>query len=114
VYNYAQPVSSAGQQSPAQHTLSILDAQSLDVSGEANVDAWATFKDAKQGRALFQVSGGLLVFDVSDASHPKAQAYFPTEGWPNEIYFDGTDILFAGGPYGVYRFDASVFNLLKM
>jgi hypothetical protein len=96
----------------AQHKLSILDAQSLDIRGEADVDAWATFKDAARGRALFQVSGGLLLFDVRDASQPKAQAYFATQGWPNEIFFDGQDILFAAGPYGVYRFDAGTFNLL--
>jgi hypothetical protein len=92
--------------------LTILDAQSLDVSGETNVDAWATFSDAVGGRALFRVSGGLLVFDVQDATKPKAQAYFATLGWPGEILFDGKDITFAAGPYGVYRFDASVFNLL--
>jgi hypothetical protein len=43
---------------------------------------------------------------------PKAQAYFATLGWPGEILFDGKDITFAAGPYGVYRCDASVFNLL--
>jgi hypothetical protein len=94
------------------YKLSILDAQTLETSGEADVDQWATFTDARQGRALFRVSGGLLVFDVQDVMHPKAQAYFPTLGWPNEILFDGKDIMFAAGPYGVYRFDASVFNLL--
>jgi len=97
---------------PPPHKLSILDAQSLETSGEADVDQWATFTDAVQGRALFQVSGGLLVFDVQDAMQPKAQAYFATLGWPSEILFDGHDITFAAGPYGIYRFDASLFNLL--
>jgi hypothetical protein len=98
---------------PAPYKLSILDAQSLETSGEADVDQWATFTDVRQGRALFRVSGGLLVFDVQDVMHPKAQAYFPTLGWPNEILFDSQDIMFAAGPYGVYRFDASTFNLLS-
>ncbi|MET0385041.1 MAG: beta-propeller domain-containing protein [Polyangiales bacterium] len=92
--------------------LSILDEISLETLGEADVDSWATFKDAQRGRALYQVSGGLLVFDVQDPAAPKAQAYFPTSGWPSEILFDGDSILFAAGSYGVYRFDASVFNLL--
>jgi hypothetical protein len=96
-----------------QHTLSILDATSLKTIGETDVDAWATFQDAKQGRALFSVSGGLLVFNVKDAAHPTAQAYFPTVGWPQSMLFDGDEIVFAAGPYGVYRFDADVYNLLS-
>jgi len=95
-----------------QHKLSILDAQSLEVSGETDIDTWATFQDAANGRALFSVSGGLLVVNVSDPAKPAAQAYFPTLGWPNQIYFDGNEAMFAAGPYGVYRFNTDVFNLL--
>jgi hypothetical protein len=111
----AGPVGSAPSAKPLEQPkskLSILDDQSLDTLGEADVDSWATFKSAKQGRALYQVSGGLLVFNVEDPKKPAAQAYFPTNGWPNDILFDGQSILFAAGPYGVYRFDAQVFNLL--
>jgi hypothetical protein len=111
-YSYYNYYGSSPDQQPM-HTLSILDAQSLNTLGEADVDAWATFEDAKQGRALFSVSGGLLVFDISDAMHPSAQAYFPTIGWPQDILFDGKQITFAAGPYGVYRFDANIFNLLS-
>src|SRR5262245_34646721 len=100
-------------QTPPAHKLSILDAQSLDIAGEADVDSWASFVDAKAGRALFSVSGGLLVFNVEDAAKPVAQAYFPTVAWPNSIFFDGSEAMFAGGPYGIYRFDTNVFNLLK-
>ena len=46
------------------------------------------------------------------AAHPTAQAYFPTVGWPQSMLFDGNEIVFAAGPYGVYRFDADVYNLL--
>ena len=65
------------------HQLSILDAQSFDVLSESDVDNWATFKSARAGKALFQVSGGLLIVNIEDAAHPKAQAYFPSQGWPN-------------------------------
>jgi hypothetical protein len=99
---------------PPVQMLNILDAQSLADVGEADVAQWATLKGAEQGRALFQVSGGLLVFDVRDATKPTAQAYFPNQGWPDDIYFDGQDILFAADRYGVYRFDASTQNLMTM
>jgi hypothetical protein len=92
--------------------LSILNDQDLSVLGEAELDSWASFRDAKQGRALYSVPGGLLVIDVNDAAKPKAQAYFPVAGWPTDIVFDGESILFAAGSYGIYRLDANVFNLL--
>jgi hypothetical protein len=109
-YVQARPPTATAEQ--PQHTLSILDAQSLELSGETNIDTWATFQDATNGRALFSVSGGLLVVNVSDPTKPAAQAYFPALAWPNQIYFDGHEAMFAGGPYGVYRFDTDVFNLL--
>ncbi|HET8940180.1 MAG TPA: beta-propeller domain-containing protein [Polyangiales bacterium] len=105
----------AGPGSPAdqpKNKLSILDDQELEVLGEADIDSWAEFRDAKHGRALYRVPGGLLVVDVADATKPKAQAYFPVAGWPNDIVFDGDSILFAAGMYGIYRLDAGVFNLL--
>ena len=95
-----------------QYNLTILDAKTLEVSSETAIDQWGTLVDVEQGRALFQVSGGLMLFDVTDPAHPAAQAYFPTQSWPSEILFDASDILFAGGMYGVYRFDSDVFNLL--
>jgi hypothetical protein len=105
----AGPSSSADQ---PKSKLSILDDQDLSVLGEAELDSWANFRDAKQGRALYQVPGGLLVVDVQDPAKPKAQAYFPVAGWPSDIVFDGESILFAAGSYGIYRLDANVFNLL--
>jgi hypothetical protein len=110
-YSRYVPVVSGAAMQP-QHKLSILDAKTLDVSGETDVDTWATFQDALNGRALFSVSGGLLVVNVSDPAKPAAQAYFPTLAWPSQIYFDGHEALFAGGPYGVYRFNTDLFNLL--
>jgi hypothetical protein len=95
-----------------QSQLSILGDQDLAVIGEANIDSWAQFQDAKRGRALYQVPGGLLVVDVLDPMKPKAQAYFAVNGWPSDIVFDGDSILFAAGMYGIYRLDATTFNLL--
>lgn len=95
-----------------QHKLTILSEETLDVSGEVDIDSWATFSDAKAGRALFAVNGGLLVVNVEDPAKPHAQAFFRTIAWPSEVYFDGQEAMFAGGPYGIYRFDTDVFNLL--
>ena len=92
--------------------LRILDETTLSQLGEVDIDSWATLEQAVNGRALFQVPGGLLVVNSSDPTSPVAQAYFLTLGWPSEIIFDVDEILFAAGPYGIYRFDANATNLL--
>ncbi len=93
--------------------LSILSATDLSEAAAADVDRWASLRGAASGRALFQVPGGLLLMSLADPSHPRMQAYFPTMGWPSEILFEGDDIVFAAGPYGIYRFDADEENLLE-
>ncbi len=93
--------------------LTILSADSLDPLGAVEVDSWATLRGAEQGRALFEVPGGLLIMRVTDPKTPYPQAYFPARGWPQQILFEGNDILFAAGRYGIYRFNASTFNLLS-
>jgi hypothetical protein len=100
------------QYADEQQHLSVLAATDLAVVADVEVDSWATLMDARAGRALFQVPGGLLVFNLDDAALPYPQAYFPTRGWPREILIDDSDILFAAGRYGIYRFDLDVFNLL--
>ncbi len=97
---------------PEPYTLSILGSNSLDVQGTAPVDSWATFVDAAAGKAIFSVSGGLLLFNVEDAAEPFAQAYYPIDSWytPELVLGDG-EIVFAAGPYGIYRFDTDAYNL---
>jgi hypothetical protein len=92
--------------------LRILDQTRLEQLSDVEIDSWATLEQAASGRALFQVPGGLLLVSLSDVTSPVAQAYFPTLGWPSEILFEGDEILFAAGPYGIYRFDANESNLI--
>lgn len=107
-------VSSASSSSGSEYQqLAILDAQGdLNLLAEVDVDLWATLQDAREGRALFQVPGGLLVMNVRDAAQPYPQAYFPTLGWPRKLVVEGQDAMFAAGRYGLYRFDLGTFNLL--
>ncbi|HEX7479378.1 MAG TPA: beta-propeller domain-containing protein [Polyangiales bacterium] len=94
------------------HRLSILNTGDLSVAGETDVDQWATFVTAKAGEAVYSVSGGILLVNVKDPTKPFAQAYFPTMGWSSDMVLDQGEIVLAAGPYGVYRFDASTYNLL--
>ena len=90
-----------------------LDSDDLAVLSESEVDRWASLREARLGRALFSVPGGLLVLNTSNPSRPFAQAYFPTMGWPTRILAHDRDIFMAAGRYGMYRFSLDSFNLLS-
>jgi hypothetical protein len=107
-----QPYTGSSDEPPL-HSLTILDESDLAVRGEAAIDAWATLTTARAGRAVFNVNGGLLIANTEDPENPHAQAYFPTPGWYSSLLLDGDEIVFAAGPYGIYRFDADEFNLLS-
>ncbi|MEM1347138.1 MAG: beta-propeller domain-containing protein [Myxococcota bacterium] len=95
------------------HVLTMLDAaqKGFPELSKVEIDEWAQLKDARKGRALYQVPGGLLVMDLSTPTKPQAQAYFPTQGWPRDILVDGASVYFSAGRYGLYHFDLSEDNL---
>ena len=93
--------------------LSIFDV-SLHELASVNVDAWATLSGAQDGRALFQVPGGLMVVNLDAPANPFPQAYFPTAGWPQKIDIAGDRAYFAAGRYGIYDFDLNTYNLLPL
>lgn len=92
--------------------LTILDSANLDALSTVTVDSWATLQDAEAGRALFQAPGGVLIFNVEDATNPYAQAFFPTRGWPSNMFLEGSDVILPAGRFGIYRFDVDTYNLL--
>jgi hypothetical protein len=97
---------------PDLQKMTVLDTDGLDVQSAVDVDAWANLRDAVAGRALFEVPGGLLVFNLDDASAPYPQSYFATRGWPSRVGIEGDEVVFAAGRYGVYAFGLDTFNLL--
>lgn len=85
----------------------------FNIVSETVVDSWARLTSAVPGRALFTVSGGLLVLNLNNAAAPFAQAYFGTSGWPQGFEINDRDIYFAAGMFGVYQFDMDATNLLS-
>ena len=92
--------------------MTVLTADDLEVLAEVDLEEWASLRHALSGRALFQVPGGLLVFNLDDPTKPYPQAYFPSRGWPSEILVDGRNIIFAAGRYGIWLFDLDTINLI--
>ena len=94
--------------------LSIVDAtgNGLRLASTVTVDDWASLQTARNGRALYQVPGGLLVVDVSDAESPQAAAFYPTRGWPRAFTLVDNDVVFPAGRFGLYRLPFDAYNLI--
>jgi hypothetical protein len=92
--------------------LSVLEALDLEVLANIEVDAYARLRHAQAGRALFEVSGGVLVFNLDEPTRPFPQAFFTTLGFPEQILVDAGRILIPAGRYGIYSFDLDASNLL--
>jgi hypothetical protein len=93
--------------------LSIFAASDLEPRSTTPIDAWASLNAVVDGKALFQVPGGILTVNVVRPEAPRAQAYFPLNGWPSRLVptADG-ELLVPAGRYGVYRLDLDSTNLL--
>ena len=94
--------------------LSIVDAtgNGLRLASTVTVDDWASLQTARNCRALYQVPGGLLVVDVSDAESPQAAAFYPTRGWPRAFTLVDNDVVFPAGRFGLYRLPFDAYNLI--
>lgn len=95
--------------------LSVLDLDSANFARLATVeiDDWASLAGAIPGKALFRVPSGMLLVNIEEPAQAHAQAYFPVRGWPRSFQIDGDDIRVAAGPYGIFTFDASTYNLTE-
>ena len=92
-------------------TMVAVGGEEFEVRSTVEVDDWASLAGAQSGRALYQVPGGLLVMNLDDATKPRAQAYYPTRGWPQDVTVSGEDIYFSAGRYGIYTFGLDEENL---
>jgi len=94
--------------------LTLLAANGLEISSEVDVDVYSSFEAVHADRALFTVPGGLMIINVEDAAQPRAQAFFNTPGWPEQILFEDGEVLIAAGQYGIHRFASDQWNLLDL
>lgn len=111
-YGFDDPVASAAETNETWETrLTILGEDTLAELATRAVDTWAVLAWAGEGRALFQVPGGLLLFDVSTPSAPAPRAFFATAGWPGSLVVDERRAFLAAGLYGLCAFDLDAFDL---
>ena len=79
---------------------------------DPQLQAHPGLRHAQPGRALFDVFGGLLVFNLDDPARPFAQAFFDMSTFPTgQILLDRRRILIPSFQFGIYVFDLDEFNL---
>jgi hypothetical protein len=57
--------------------------------------------------------GSSMYYTYKTPTEVFAQAFFHSNGWPEQILFEGGEILISASRYGIHRFDAGAFNLLS-
>lgn len=70
-------------------------------------------REARQGKVLLQSGNGFLLYDISQAQGPFAQAYFPAMNWGGSVTLVGNEVYVPAGAYGIYQFNLATVNLLK-
>jgi hypothetical protein len=91
--------------------LAIFDDQDLTLLGESVSDRWSNLVDVTAGRAVFQVGGGVLLMDITDAEQISPQAFFPIQGWSQKLTIEGDKIYSAANRFGIYTLPLMGSNL---
>jgi hypothetical protein len=76
------------------------------------LEKWNNARDARNGKVLLDVSGGILLYDFNQAT-PIAQAFFPMGGWSSKATILGQQIYLPAYSFGIYQFDFATVNLSK-
>ncbi|HTN83968.1 MAG TPA: hypothetical protein VL242_09790, partial [Sorangium sp.] len=84
----------------------------FDMLSTVRIAPWASLRDTTDLRALFEVPGGVLAISLEQPEAPKAQAFFPTWGWPERFVASGEEVLFASGRFGIHQLDRETVNLV--
>ena len=95
-----------------QYKLTLLDNETLAMLSDTDLNVPASYAAAVNGRGLFVSAHGLLIYDIQDPAHLKALAFYPRYTSQRDLFFDGDQVIFASGVFGVQHFDATQFNLL--
>jgi hypothetical protein len=95
-----------------QYKLTLLDNMTLAMLSDTDLNVPASYAAAVNGRGLFVAEHGLLIYDIQDPAQLKAVAFYPRYTSQRDLFFDGNQVIFASGVYGVQHFDATQFNLL--
>ncbi|MCU0663364.1 MAG: beta-propeller domain-containing protein [Myxococcota bacterium] len=95
--------------------LSIIDVDDEKMASlsDFQLAAWSDLRGIEAGRAMFSVSGGVLVVNLEKPAAPFVQAFYPLRGWPSRMLLEGNDIIVPAGRFGLYRFDLDETNLTE-
>lgn len=96
-------------------SLTILEGSQLEARTTVELPSWAWLREAISGRALLQVSGGLLLYDLGERGRAAApMAFLPTLGWPEQILRDGASLVIPAGRFGIHELPLDAANLPRI
>jgi hypothetical protein len=105
-------ISVAAGKTAFSHTVTMLDAATLKMLSETDLNVPAVFAAAVGGRAMFLTGQGMLIYEIADPEKLRATAFYPADGAIRDLYFSGNEVIYAAGRKGVQRFNTKRFNLL--
>ncbi len=86
--------------------------QSFVVQSSLKLGQWNYVRDARNGKVLLNVEGGILLYDFNQST-PLAQAFLPIENsWSSATIID-QQIYVPAHAFGIYQFDFAMVNLSK-
>ena len=100
------------EQGPILDQLSIFNLEDLELEGQSESDRWANLVDVHEGKAIFQVGGGVLLMNIEDPNSIQAQAFFPLRSWGSRLQVDGDTLYATAGRFGIYSLSLDAYNIL--
>ncbi len=92
-------------------TLYVLASQKFTVAANIELPFHPILKSLSGGKMMVQTYDGYLLYDVRQPTAVVAQAYFPSNGWGNNLLMQGNLAYLASGPYGMFQFNLETSNL---
>ncbi len=95
---------------PSSTTLYAVANKTFVAQASLKPEIWNNVRDARNGKVLLDVSGGILLYDFNQTT-PSAQAFFPMGGWSSKATIVGQQIYLPAYSFGIYQFDFATVNL---
>ncbi len=101
--------------STSQYAMSHLEsgAKQFTLKSETVLPFYPTLRETRDGKLLVQAGYGFLLYDMTQAQGPFAQAYFPAVNWGGSVTIVGDMVYVPSNSYGIYQFTLDAVNLQK-
>ncbi|MAD60440.1 MAG: hypothetical protein CMH49_02855 [Myxococcales bacterium] len=111
-FDFGVDENTAPDDNPYLDRISIFRLNDLEELGSSVSDGWSQLLEVQADKAVFRISGGILLLDISEPTAIESQAYLPMRSWSPKLTVEGNQIYIAAGRYGVFNLELDQSNLL--